>query len=88
MQRHIFLAKRSNIIKFQLQSQFQRFLDQTLCVFFTNERYKNISDGVLIRSLGSCSRGGTWEYHGGWAGGGGGQFFSENQPDLLCELLT
>ena len=26
-------AKRSNIIKFQLQSQFQRFLSQTLCVF-------------------------------------------------------
>ena len=42
VQRHIFLsgplgpwggAKRSNIIKFQLQSQFQRFLNQTLCVF-------------------------------------------------------
>ena len=28
-------AKRLNIIKFQLQSQFQRFLNQTLC-----ERYK------------------------------------------------
>ena len=26
-------TKRSNIIKFQLQSQFQRFLCQTLCVF-------------------------------------------------------
>ena len=26
-------VKRSNIIKFQLQSQFQRFLFQTLCVF-------------------------------------------------------
>ena len=26
-------AKRSNIIKFQLQSQFQRFFNQTLCVF-------------------------------------------------------
>ena len=25
-------AKRSNIIKFQLQSQFQTFLNQTLCV--------------------------------------------------------
>ena len=25
--------KRSNIIKFQLQSQFQRFLNQTLCAF-------------------------------------------------------
>ena len=26
-------AKRSNMIKYQLQSQFQRFLNQTLCVF-------------------------------------------------------
>ena len=26
-------VKRSDIIKFQLQSQFQRFLNQTLCVF-------------------------------------------------------
>ena len=26
-------AKRSNIIKSELQSQFQRFLDQTLCIF-------------------------------------------------------
>ena len=26
-------AKRSNIIKSQLQSQFQRFLNQTLCIF-------------------------------------------------------
>ena len=43
MQRHHFLGprplgptggvKRSNIIKFELQSQFQRFLNQTLCIF-------------------------------------------------------
>ena len=43
MQRHKFLgprtlrpwegAKRSNIIKSELQSQFQRFLNQTLCIF-------------------------------------------------------
>ena len=43
MQRHHFLgpyplgpwggAKRSNIIKSELQSQFQRFLNQTLCIF-------------------------------------------------------
>ena len=26
-------AKRSNIIKAELQSQFQRFLNQTLCIF-------------------------------------------------------
>ena len=43
MQRHLFWgprplgpwggAKRSNIIKSELQSQFQRFLNQTLCIF-------------------------------------------------------
>ena len=43
MHRHHFLgprplgpwggAKRSNIIKSELQSQFQRFLNQTLCIF-------------------------------------------------------
>ena len=34
-------------------------------------------------------RGGTWGYHGGLGGGGGVKiFFSEIQPDLVCELLT
>ena len=50
--------KRSNIIKFQLQSQFQRFSNQTLCVFSQMKIY-NISDGIFIRSPGSCPRGGT-----------------------------
>ena len=36
-------VKRSNIIKFQLQSQFQRFLYQTLCVF------SQMKDTKLIR---------------------------------------
>ena len=35
-------AKRSNIIKFQLQSQFQRFLNQILCVFSEMKDIKNI----------------------------------------------
>ena len=35
-------AKRSNIIKFQLQSQFQRFLNQTLCVFSQMKDIKHI----------------------------------------------
>ena len=52
MQRHNFLgphllgpwggAKRSNIIKSQLQSQFQRFLIQTLCVFSQMKDIKHI----------------------------------------------
>ena len=63
-------SKRSNIIKSQSQSQFQRFLNQTLCVFL---RMKDIKpDGICIRSPG-------WDlgYHGGW-----GQFFPKIQPDL------
>ena len=35
-------AKRSNIIKFQLQSQFQRFFNQTLCVFSHMKEIKHI----------------------------------------------
>ena len=35
-------VKRSNIIYFQLQSQFQRFLSQTLCVFSQMKDTKHI----------------------------------------------
>ena len=35
-------AKRSNIIKYQLQSQFLRFLKQTLCVFSEIKDTKHI----------------------------------------------
>ena len=35
-------AKRSNIIKSQLQSQFQRFLNKTLCVFSQMKDIKHI----------------------------------------------
>ena len=52
VQRHVFFwprplgpsggAKRSNIIKFQLQSQFQRFLNLTLCVFSQMKDIKHI----------------------------------------------
>ena len=35
-------AKRSNIIKFQLQSQFQRIFNQTLCVFSHMKDIKHI----------------------------------------------
>ena len=34
-----------------------------MCVL-TNERYKNISDGIFILSPGSCPRGGTWGAYG------------------------
>ena len=73
-----------NIIKFQLQSQLQRFFNQTLCVF------SHMKDIKLIR----------WDFHlvalvmpqgsdlGVPWGFGGSIFFFEIQPDLVCELLT
>ena len=74
MQRHNFLgphplgpwegAKRSNLIQFQLLSQFQIFLKQTLCVFSQMKDIKHFRQD--FHSLpGSCPRGDAW-------GGGGG----------------
>ena len=74
MQRHHFLgprplgtwgwAKRSNIIKSEVQSQFQRFLNQTLCIFSQMRDIKHIR-----RDFHSAAwvkpRGGTWRYRGG-----------------------
>ena len=54
-------AKRSNIIKFQLLSQFQIFLNQTLCVFSQMKDVKHIKpdfDSVAwVMPLGSDLRG-------------------------------
>ena len=77
MQRHNFLgphslgpwggAKKSNIIKSQSQSQFQRFLNQTLCVF------SQLRDIKLIRRdfhsvAWVMPQGGTSGYSGGLGG--------------------
>ena len=98
MQRHFFLAPpprargkgpkgqiSTNIIKFQLQSQFQRFLTQTLCLL-TNERYKTYQTGFSFGLLGHVSGVGLGATVGGW--GVKKMFFSEIQPDFVCELLT
>ena len=75
--------KRSNIIQSQLQSQFQRFLKQTLCVF---SQMKNINH--IRRDFHSVA----WVMPKGWGlgyRGGGGQkvfFFSEIQPELVGYL--
>ena len=53
-----------NIIKYQLQSQFQRFLNQTLCVFSQMKDIKHIRR-IFIPLPGSCPRGRTWGYRGG-----------------------
>ena len=52
-------VKRSNIIKYQLQSQFQRFLYQTFCMF-SQIGDTNISDWIFILSPDSCPRGGIF----------------------------
>ena len=52
-------GKRSNIIKFQLQSHFQRFYTK-LRVCSHKWKIQNISDRIFILSSGSCPRGGTW----------------------------
>ena len=76
-------AKRSNIIKPQSQSQFQRFFNQFLCVFSQLKDMKHIR-----RDFHSVA----WVMPQGWdlvvpGGGLGGPktFFSQIQPDLVCE---
>ena len=54
-------VKRSNIIYFQFQSQFQRFYTK-LCACTYKLKIQNISDGIFILSLGSCPMGGTWGF--------------------------
>ena len=93
MQRHNFLsprpqgpwggAKRSNIIKSQLLSQFQRFFKPNSVRLLTNERYKTNQTGLSFARLGHARGVGIW----GTVEGLGVDFFSEIQPKLVCELL-
>ena len=90
MHRHLFLgphplgplggAKRSNIIKSGLQSQFQRVLNQTLCIFSQMKDIKHIR-----RDLHSAAwvipRGGTLGYRGGM---GGQIFFFPKFNQIWC----
>ena len=75
-------AKRLNIIKFELQSQFQRFLNQTVYLL-TNERYITYQTGFSFGRLGHAQ---GWDLGVPW-GWGVNFFFFEIQPDLVCELL-
>ena len=132
MQRHIFFGPTPwgpgegpkgqillNIIKFLLQSQFQRFLNQTLCVFSQMKDIKHIRRDfhslALVMPKGSdlgvqclcvfsqlkdmkhirrdfhsvawvMPQG--WDLGAPWGVGGSKNFFSQIQPDLVCELLT
>ena len=58
-------AKRSNVIKSELQSQFQSFSNQTLCIF-SQMKDINISDGIFFRPPGSCPGVGLGGTVGGW----------------------
>ena len=66
-----------NIIKFQ------RFLNQTLCVFSQMKGIKHIRRDFYLAPLGHDPGVGI----GGTMGCWGSIFFSEIQPDLVCELL-
>ena len=74
-----------NIIKFQLLSQFQRFLNQTLCVFSHMKDIKHIRRdfhlAAWVMPLG-------WDSGVPWGVRGVKKKNSEIQPDLVCELLT
>ena len=71
-------AKRSSIIKSELQSQFQRILNQTLCVFSPMKDIKHIRQDFHSATW-VMPRGETW----GYCGGGSNFFFPEIQPDLV-----
>ena len=78
-------AKRSNIIKFQLQSQFQRFFNQALCVF---SHMKDIKHIRLDFHLATWVMPQGWDLGVPWGVWGVNIFFSEIQPDVVCELFT
>ena len=74
-----------NIIKFQLLSQFQRFLNQTLCVFSQMKDIKHIRRDFHLAAW-VMPQG--WDLGVPWGLWGQKNFFPEIQPDLVCELLT
>ena len=78
-------AKRSNIIKSQSQSQFQRFCNQTLCVFSQLKDIKHIRRD--FHSVAWVMPQG-WDLGLPWGVWGSKKCFFPIQPDLVCELLT
>ena len=73
-------AKRSNIIKSELQSQFQRFLNQTLYIFSQMKDIKHIRRDFHLAAW-VMPRGGTWAYRGGL---GGQKNFFPKFDQILC----
>ena len=74
-------AKRSNIIKSELQSQFRRLLNQTLCIFSQKKDIKHIRWDFHSAAW-VMSRGGTWGYRGGL--GGQNKIFFRKFNQISC----
>ena len=74
-----------NIIKFQLLGRFQIFLNQTLCVLSQMKDIKHIRQDFYLAAW-VMPQG--WDLGVPWGVGGSKIFFSEIQPDLVCELLS
>ena len=93
MQRHHFLgshplgplggAKWSNINQSELQRQNSKIFRPNFVYHLINERYIIYQPGFLFGRLGHAQ---GLDFGVLW--GVGGQFFSEIQTDLVCELLT
>ena len=78
-------VKRSNIILFQLQSQFQRFLYQSLCVFSQIKDIKHIKQDFLFCSLclaPELGLGGCW----GLRGAPGGSIFFPKHSHVAYKI--
>ena len=73
-----------NIIKFQLQSQFQRFLNQTLCVFSQMKDIKHFRRDFYLAAW--VMRQG-WDLGVPWGNGGSKKIFFKIPPDFVCELF-
>ena len=71
------------IINFQLQSQFQIFLNQTLCVFSQMKDIKHIRRDFHSVAWVMPQE---WGYRGDWGCWGVKIFSSEIQPNLVCEI--
>ena len=72
-------AKRSNIINSELQSQFQRFLNQTLCIFSQIKDILTYQTGFSFGHLGNAK---GWDLGVLW--GVGGQFFFPKFNQIWC----
>ena len=74
-----------NIFKFQFLSQFQRFLNQTLCVFSQMKDIKHVREDFYLATWVTPQ---GWDLVVPWGFEGQKFFFPEIQPNLVCELLT